>query len=74
MKFLLEIDIPEAIKGEVVPETLENMFQELARHYKSEREKGTKLQYANVGIRDGNPELRAYFTSIITKGEITNDK
>jgi hypothetical protein len=70
MKFMITVDIPEAVKGEVIPQEMETMFQELATHYKEQREKGIALKDSVVSIRDGSPSLGIIINSINVQGEI----
>lgn len=70
MKFLLEINVPEARKDEIVPEEMETMFQEFAMYYKEKREKGIKMKHTAIHIRDGEPSISLRLISIKTQGDI----
>lgn len=70
LRFLLEIDVPEARRDEVVPEEMERMFLEFARYFKSQREEGTKMKHIALRIRDGKPSIGMRLKSIKTQGEL----
>lgn len=70
MKFMITIDVPETVKGEVTPQEMETMFLELAKHYKSQREKKIAMKDTALSIRDGEPSLSVRIQSINVQGEI----
>lgn len=70
MEIRITIDVPEAVKGEVVPEEMETMFLEFAKFYKEKREEKVTMKDSTFSIRDGNPELTVRIKSINVQGEI----
>lgn len=70
MKFMITIDVPEAVKGEVTPQEMETMFLELAKHYKNQRENKVVMKDTALSIRDGEPSLSVRIQSINVQGEI----
>lgn len=71
MKFLITVNIPKAVKDEVVPEEYVNMFYQLGEYFEKKRKAGEPIKTVLTGIRDKeNEDMNINIESIKVQGEV----